>query len=72
MVNYDDISRVYDNVRRADADLIRRLLEAIDAIPAARVLADLETALAHGDLTAHRAGRTLAWFRRSNDHRENT
>ena len=38
MVNYDDISRVYDNVRRADADLIRRLLAAIDTIPAARVL----------------------------------
>ncbi len=38
MVNYDDISKVYDQVRRADADLIRRLLAEIETRPAACVL----------------------------------
>jgi len=38
MVNYDDISKVYDRVRQADADLIRRLLQEIDAHPSAHML----------------------------------
>jgi ubiquinone/menaquinone biosynthesis C-methylase UbiE len=37
-VDYDAISRVYDDVRRADVDLINSFAEEIDLNPAARVL----------------------------------